>query len=244
MWGAGFLAGIINTLAGSGSVFTLSALLWTGMDPLVANGSNRLGVLGQSMVAGLTYIRSGKFNLKKHILHLVCAVIGAVVGAYLASITPATSFKWLIVAVMIGMLFLILFNPKPQERKHGQPKPGNLNTYILFTLFLIGGYGGFIQMGMGVITLIVLVDLLGFEFHRANGLKLLITFFFSVPVLIIYIYQGQFSWEPALAITLGQIPGAWLCAKLIINRSEVGRWVKYLLIAIICITVFKLIFLA
>ena len=236
---AGLGAGVLNTVAGSGSVFTLSALLWIGLPPTVANGTNRLGVLGQSFTAGLAYIRSGAFNLKAHSLHLVVAAIGATGGAYLASLQRESTFEWVIVATMTFM-FALLFK---KSKVKTNDKVGNVpKEWLAFVLLgIIGFYGGFIQMGMGVIALISLVDLVGYDYHRANGLKLLMTLFFSIPVLLVYIYQGQFQWQAASAILVGQVIGAALSTRFLIKRASFNRPMKVLLGMVILVTLARLI---
>src|SRR5688572_33346053 len=80
----GFAAGFINTLAGSGSLLTLPLLILLGLPANVANGTNRVGVLLQNVVAVATFRRRGALPLAGSWKLIVPSVVGAVVGAELA----------------------------------------------------------------------------------------------------------------------------------------------------------------
>ena len=80
----GFVAGIINTLAGSGSLFTLPALLFMGLSPHMANGTNRVGILAQTAVGAITLYRKGNIRLGEDKLYIIPTVIGSALGAWIA----------------------------------------------------------------------------------------------------------------------------------------------------------------
>src|SRR5215213_1564020 len=80
----GFAAGFINTLAGSGSLLTLPILILLGLPANVANGTNRVGVLMQNVVAVATFRQSGALPLAGSWKLIVPSVVGSVIGAALA----------------------------------------------------------------------------------------------------------------------------------------------------------------
>src|SRR4030095_13166706 len=82
--GAGFMAGIINTLAGSGSLFTLPVLIFLGLSPHMANGTNRVGILPQTFVGAITLYRKGNIKIGSDAYYIIPTVLGSVIGAYIA----------------------------------------------------------------------------------------------------------------------------------------------------------------
>src|SRR5512147_2531403 len=80
----GFIAGFINTLAGSGSLITLPLLILLGLPANVANGTNRIGVLLQNLVAVATFRSRGALEIAGTWKLVVPAVVGSVLGAQLA----------------------------------------------------------------------------------------------------------------------------------------------------------------
>ena len=103
---AGILAGVINTLAGSGSAVTLSLLLFLGLDANVANGTNRIGAITQCATALLAYKKSGKLNFlaKKSLYLLLITFVGAMIGAYVA-----TQFNPDDMETVIGYMMIVMF---------------------------------------------------------------------------------------------------------------------------------------
>ena len=186
---AGLLAGFINTLAGNGSVFTLSLLLFSGMPAGLANGTNRVGALVQCIVSIATFRNSNQFKplLKNSAVLIVPAFIGAVIGANSAiNITDETLTK-VIGYLMIFMLGIVLLKPKRWllETVSRENNKSVLN-YLIF--FAIGWYAGFIQMGMGVLFLAALVLVSKYSLIHANMIKIMISFAILFPALLIYIY--------------------------------------------------------
>ena len=87
----GFLAGSINTLAGNGSAITLSILTeLLGLPGNTANGTNRVGVLFQSMAASISFHRHRKIPYKKAGIVIWVATLGAIIGVIIAALV----FAW------------------------------------------------------------------------------------------------------------------------------------------------------
>jgi len=107
---AGSVAGAINTLAGSGSLITLPVLVFLGLPPTVANGTNRVGVLLQNVIGMVTLRRGGKLPLTGSGWYVVPTLIGAGAGAYVASQVDDRAMNWVIGVVMLLMLGVAFLN--------------------------------------------------------------------------------------------------------------------------------------
>ncbi|MBC7317599.1 MAG: sulfite exporter TauE/SafE family protein, partial [Chloroflexi bacterium] len=127
----GVVAGIINTLAGSGSLLTLPMLTFLGLPSPVANATNRIGVLFQNIVGTITLKRSGKLNLTGAGWLLGPSLVGGLVGALLAANVSKRSMDITIGVVMIVMLIVILLEPKRWLREQSEIKPGRPHWGIL-----------------------------------------------------------------------------------------------------------------
>jgi uncharacterized membrane protein YfcA len=238
---AGMLAGFINTLAGNGSVFTLSLLLFAGMPAGLANGTNRLGALVQCVVSIFTFRKTDKFKplLKNSLSLMVPAVIGAIVGANSALQISDELLTKVIGYLMIVMLSIVLLKPKrwlieTVNREHNK----SLLNYLIF--FGIGWYAGFIQMGMGVLFLAALVLVSKYSLIDANFIKIIISFTLFIPALAIYMYNDQVDWLPAIALSIGQGLGAWIATKFALENKQATLWVRRILIVMISLAIIKL----
>jgi len=237
---AGMLAGVINTLAGSGSLVTLPMLIFLGLPPNVANGTNRVGVIVQNVVGIATFKRSGHMELGGSIWFAVPAMIGAIIGAQIAVDLNEQAMNMAIGAVMLIMLVVILFDPKRWLKEKSEVAEGRPSLLMLGLFFVIGIYGGFIQAGVGIFLLAGLVLGVGYNLAHANAIKLVIVLAFSLTAIAVFIMNDQVNWGLGLLMAVGQSIGAWLAARFATTNPNANVWVRRLLIVIIVVSMIKL----
>ena len=235
----GILAGIINTLAGSGSVVTLPILVMLGLPANVANATNRVGVTIQNVVGITTFQRKGHLNLEGGLWYTVAALPGAVVGAWIASNLSKEQMNYAIGVVMVIMLFLVLLNPQKWLREQSEVAEGRPSILMLLIFFGIGIYGGFIQAGIGVLILTALVMGVGYNLAHANAIKLMIVLAVTIVALVVFMVQGLVNWPIGLLMAVGQSIGAWAAATYAVSAKNANIWVRRLLIAVIVFSIFK-----
>ncbi len=231
---AGFAAGFINTLAGSGSLITLPLLIFAGLPATIANGTNRVAVFLQTMVAVHRFRRSGMLDFRRGVQLTIPAILGAVLGAQIAVNLNERIMETVIGVLMAVMFIVVLIRPK--RWLLGRPeklirKPGWLQLSIFF---LIGIYGGFIQAGVGIFLLAGLVLGTGYELVRANSVKNLIVMVFTLFALIVFVIHDQVAWIPGLVLALGNMLGAWVAARMAVEKG--AKFVRWILIAVIAVS--------
>lgn len=236
---AGLAAGIVNTFAGGGSAFTLGAMALMGVPLPVANGTNRVGILLQSFIGTVSFQRGGLSDWRKDAPYLLPTLLGSIAGAWTASASRPQTLQYAVGTIMLGLLFLLLFDPKKRLSPEGRNlKPNYWREASLFLAF--GFYGGYVQIGLGMIMIAGLAALSGWSLARANGAKLLVTFALTVPALSIFVYKAQVDWQTALWLTVGQSAGSWLAARMAVrNTDKLGHWIKSLLILMVSLTILK-----
>lgn len=235
----GILAGIINTLAGSGSVVTLPILVMLGLPANVANATNRVGVTIQNVVGIATFQQKGRLNLEGGLWYVVPSLPGAVLGAWIAANLGQQQMNYAIGIVMVIMLFVVLLNPQQWLRQHSEVKEGRPSIWILLVFFGIGVYGGFIQAGIGVFILTALVMGVGYNLAHANAIKLMIVLAVTLVALAVFMYQDLVVWPIGLLMAVGQSIGAWAAATYAVTAKNANIWVRRLLIAVIVFSIFK-----
>lgn len=229
----GFIAGFINTLAGSGSLVTLPMLILLGLPANVANGTNRVGVLLQNVVAVATFRNSGVVDYAGSWKLVLPTVVGSLIGAELAVDLDEALLRRVIGVLMLVMLAVMLVKPERWIATHANRREARLWVEVPI-FFVIGVYGGFIQVGVGIFLLAGLVLGAGYNLVGANALKNLIVLVFTAAALVVFVVNEQVDWTLGLLLAVGQSLGAWVAVRLAIKRG--AEFVRYFVIAIIVIS--------
>ena len=229
---AGMAAGVINTLAGSGSLITLPLLMFMGLPPALANGTNRIGIMLQNIVASGNFIRQKDLQPKKEWPLVIPTLIGALLGALIAVEINEDVLNYFIGGLLVVMFFVILLKPAAWIKgKAGQSKTKKSRIVNSLVFFFIGIYGGFIQAGVGLFLLSGLVLGSGYNLIRANAVKVFLVLSFTVVALIVFISAGQVAWTYGIILACGNAIGAWFASR---NASKLGaKNIRYLLLAVV-----------
>ncbi len=237
---AGTAAGVVNTFAGSGSVFTLSVLLFMGLPADVANGTNRIGTTVQSLIGTATYYRSGKLETRRGLRFMIPVLLGAVAGAITAADLNEQVLRNAIGGIMVLLLLITLFKPQQYLKNLDLLKGRSGNGVITLVFLAIGFYGGFIQAGIGIFLIVALGIASDFSLVQANGIKILAVFLFSFPVLAVFIYYGQVDWVLGGWVAAGQAAGSYFASRFAVRNTKANTWLRWVLIAMIVVTILKM----
>ncbi|WP_280553384.1 sulfite exporter TauE/SafE family protein [Halomonas sp. 25-S5] len=233
----GTLAGFINVLSAGGSMLTLPLLMFLGLPPQAANGTNRVSIALQSISAVTSFLRAGARYVGLSLRLSVPAVVGSLLGAWLALQTGDALFEAILITVMACSAVLMLL---PQPRLETRPlTPERLTPAVYLAMFAIGLYGGFIQVGVGVLFIVVLYRMLKIDLAQVNVFKVLIVLVYTLPALAIFLANDQVRWSYGLVLAGGSMLGAWLAVK--VNMSPRGAFVvKWLTVAVIAAIILRL----
>ncbi len=233
----GLAAGIINTLAGNGSAITLSLLIFTGLPADVANATNRIGALVQTVTAVGSVRRSlrTKSLFKDGFWFLIPAIIGSVAGAFLAVEIDPQLLRYIIGVIMLLLLVTLVTNPKKWS---GATDTAKSHKTVLnwFLIFAIAVYGGFLQMGIGIMLLSVLVLVSRYSLRDANIIKLLLALVLVLPAFIVFVFSSEIKWIPGVMLAIGQGVGAFIGARYILFLPKANLIIRWLLIVILSVS--------
>lgn len=234
----GGLAGFINVLSAGGSMLTLPLLMFLGLPPQVANGTNRVAITLQSVTAVGSFFRSGHGNLGVSLRLAIPAILGSLLGAWIATWISREIFEFVLVAAMIGASVFMLL---PQPQLDTRPlTPERLGPVIYLAMFLIGLYGGFIQVGVGALFIVVLYRMLRIDLRQVNVFKVAIVLLYTLPALAIFAINDQVWWGTGLLLATGNITGAMLAVK--VNMGPRGaKWIKWLTLVMVAAILVRLI---
>lgn len=224
----GIIAGIVNILAGGGSLLLIPVMIFTGISPAMAIGTIKIGLFIQCVSGSVTFAKKGLLDIKKYYIYLIPTGLGSIPGAIFAVNLPDIVLTYIISSVMILVVIFIIFKPQRYFLEHVRDVPFAVKMLLLF---MIGLYGGFIQSGFGYVTIIVF-SLMGFtDLVRINALKIFIGLIGVMFPLIVFALQGKVDWILGTVIAIGFSVGAYIGTHLSIRGGE--KLIKYA----VCITI-------
>ena len=229
---AGLVAGFVNTLAGGGSMLTVPALMALGLPADIANASNRVAVFSQAASGAYSFHRDGKLDTGAIRDIAAPTLIGAVIGALLASYFPVWLLKPVLLVTMGGMAVLMVVRPAAIAPEGAVPRRASDHPRAMVGLFVAGLYGGFVQAGVGFVLLMVLAGTLHYDLVRANALKMLCTLGFGAASLAVFIARDQVAWAPALVLAVATSLGSVLGVKYAVKADpkQLKRFVAALVV--------------
>jgi len=235
LFGVGIVAGVLNVMAGGGSTITLPTLILLGLDGAMANGTNRVAIVLQNVFASVSFRREQVGDLRRAVSLGLWTVPGAIVGAIAAVQVSDEWFRRILGIVMIAVVVSMLIPRKSIDEASAE---GVKSPWIYPSLFAIGFYGGFIQVGVGFLFMAAFYHLLKMNLVHVNMNKVVAVLIYTVPALLIFSLTGNVDWGLGLGLAAGNSLGAWWAVKLSVRRGD--RVVRYVLVVAVLIMAAKI----
>jgi uncharacterized membrane protein YfcA len=215
IFGAGVVAGLINTVVGSGTLFTFPVLLAFGYAPVTANVSNTVGLVPGSAAGAFGYRHELSGQRSRTARMAVASVLGGLAGAVLLLTLPASAFKAIVPVFIAIALVLILLQPRLSRALEGRRERGreHAGPLALAGMFAAGIYGGYFGAAQGIMVLAILTLSLDDELQRLNALKVVLTGLVNLVSGIVFILVANIAWLPTVLIAGGSILGAVFGAR-------------------------------
>ena len=231
----GCIAGFLNVNAGGESTLTLPALIFLGLDPSVANGTNRLAILIQNISAVQSFKKSNYKDFNTSLKLSLFTLPGAIAGAIIATRINDELFQKILAVVIIGII-ISMFIP---QKKNSSDISKHVNNFLLyFSMIGIGFYGGFIQVGVGFLLMASLRYLMKLNLVLVNMHKVFIVLIYTLPAFLVFILTDNVNWSLGIVLAIGNAIGGWWAAKFSIKKGE--KFIKIILFIAVVIMATKL----
>ncbi|MEU5422581.1 sulfite exporter TauE/SafE family protein [Streptomyces sp. NPDC020799] len=221
---AGIGAGTINTIVGSGTLFTFPVLLAVGLPPITANVSNTLGLVSGNISGAIGYRRELRGQRRRVLRFGVTALTGGLTGAILLLALPSSAFDAIVPALIGLALILVVLQPRlaralarRRERNGTTDAPTDGGIALLLGLLLASAYGGYFGAAQGVLYLSLMGLLLRDDLQRVNALKNVLAVVVNGVAALFFLCVADFDWTAVLLIAAGSTLGGQLGAR--IGRS-------------------------
>ncbi|MCK5915802.1 MAG: TSUP family transporter [Deltaproteobacteria bacterium] len=233
----GLVAGCLNVIAGGGSFLTIPLLIFMGLPPVVANGTNRVGILCQNITASYSFQRHKVVDWRYVRWATVPAVIGALIGSKVAVTISDEMFKNILAVLMITVTLWTLWDPLKKRLDSEEEKPFN-RTALTIGFFFVGIYGGFVQAGVGFMVLAA-TTMAGLDLVKGNAVKVLSILAYTVISLAIFAFEGKVNWGLGLILACGTMLGSQIGVHLTVLKGH--KWIKKVVTVTVIIMAIKLI---
>jgi uncharacterized membrane protein YfcA len=217
--GAAFAAGLINSIAGGGTLVSFPALLWVGRDPVLANATSTVALWPASLAGAYGFRGELKGGARTFLLFAAPSLVGGVLGAVLLLRTPSETFGRLVPFLILFATLLLAAQEPISRRLRGDREEAHQPTRAwwvgaLVFQFMVGVYGGYFGAGIGILMLAAL-GLLGFtDIYRMNALKNLLAICINGVAAIYFIASGKVYWMDVFVMMAAAIAGGYSGARL------------------------------
>ena len=212
-----FFAGLISSIAGSGGLLTLPALLWFGLPPLNALATNKVQSSLGTLSSAWNFFRQGHLDIKPLYRSLVMAILGSVAGTCLVQSLNGTTLSRLIPFLLLGIALYFLVSPKVSSADSHEKI--SRQWFACTAALGMGLYGGFFGPGMGTIMPFLFVWLLGHNLVKATAETKLMILAVNGSSALIFVFSGYVIWQLAIGMSVAQILGTRLGSNLVMIRG-------------------------
>ena len=234
----GFIAGIINILAGGGSLLTLPMLIFLGLPPHIANGTNRVAIIIQNIFAVKGFQSKGIKTYPFSLYLAIPATIGAIIGAIVGIKIEGELFNKILGIVMLVIVIYMVLKSNKISKNNIERIKGKYFWLSIIAFFFIGLYGGFIQAGVGFIILFTLSNINQFSLVKSNAIKVTVALIYTLVAVAIFAYNDSVNWKYGLILSLGNATGGWFTSRWSVNKDY--KFVKKVLIIMVLAMAIKL----
>lgn len=215
---AGFVAAFIDAAAGGGGMISLPALMWTGISPLHALGTNKMAAVMGACTSFITFVRSGRMDIPLIRKLFPLSFIGSAVGVLVVRQVPSEFLRPLIVVLLVVVVLYSLLKKDWDRDAKPRKMTGRMLMLSMLMAFTLGFYDGFFGPGAGSFLLFSFL-MLGFDFIGATANTKALNFASNLAAMIFFAGFGMINYQMGIFMGLSMIFGAYCGAKFAITKG-------------------------
>ncbi|SHG26445.1 sulfite exporter TauE/SafE family protein [Flagellimonas flava] len=234
----GFAVGFINTIAGGGSLLSLPTLIFLGLPPAVANGTNRVAIVIQTAMATAGFKSKGISTYPFNLYLGISAFLGAIIGARIAVDIKGETFNRILAIVMLAVVLIIIFKPKMKLMEMQERLTGKYLWWSVIVFFFFGIYGGFINAGLGFLMILFMHFVNRMNLVRVNATKVVVVFVYMLSALAVFAFNDKVDWKLGFILAIGNGTGAWVASRFSVKKGD--GFIKSFLVVMVVVMAIKL----
>lgn len=217
--GAGFLAALVDSIAGGGGLISVPAYLLAGVPPYYSLGTNKFSSTAGSFTSSIKFAASGKVDFKILKYAIPFTLIGAVLGVNTVLMIDQT-FLYTLVLILVLFVGIYSFFSKTigMEDNFSGINANNI-TLVIILAFALGFYDGFFGPGTGSFLIFGLIGIFHFDFVRAGGNAKILNFVSNITSLVMFAINHKIDYMLGIPVAISMIIGARIGTRLALNRG-------------------------
>lgn len=233
LFATGLSAGFIDAIAGGGGLITMPVLLWFGLPPHVALGTNKMQSTFGTTLAVARYHRAGLIDARAMRLPVTVTFLASAMGTLAVGRVASDSLRQLVPWMLLAVAVYTLLSPGfGKQAGAAKMRP---HTFALLAGSALGFYDGFFGPGTGSFWTLACISMLGFDLPHATGYTKAVNLASNVASLLVFAVAGSIRYDVALAMIAGQLVGAHLGSGLAIKHGT--AFIRIVFISVVlCLT--------
>lgn len=226
---AAVAAGIVNALAGGGTLITFPMLTALGIPPVAANVTNKVALCSGYFGATVAQAEQLKGQERRLWWVIPASIVGGLAGGVLLLRSSERLFSALVPWFILFSSSLLAVQGAVRKwvsgRRQGNARARASEAWVALPVAIAGIYGGYFGAGLGVIDLAMLGLTLDDTLTRLNALKQVMSISINLAAAIFFVFSGQVVWSAALVMAVGSLAGGALGGRLVGKiKPETLRW--------------------
>lgn len=236
LFAAGLSAGFIDAIAGGGGLISVPALLWAGLPPQMALGTNKFQSSWGTLIAVRRYARAGLVKWQDVRMTMAVTFVSAVAGTLCVTLVSNDVLKKIVPWMLLAVAAYTLLSPRlGSHAREARLAPG---VFALLCGSLLGFYDGFFGPGTGSFWTIACITLLGLELTRATAFTKVVNLSSNVAALLTFVIAARVRYDVGAVMICGQLIGARLGAGLVVRHG--APFIRVVFLTVVCVMVAKL----
>lgn len=232
-----FLASFVDGIAGGGGIISVPTYFLAGLPAHLALGTNKLSSGLGTAVSTARFIKNGYVNWKLGIPSIILALIGAHLGTRLQLAIDERYLKWLLLAVLPVVAFIVLRQKKLPEEA-GDIDPARQTAIVLISSFIVGAYDGFYGPGTGTFLILIFCNLAKMDLRTASGNVKLVNLSSNIGAVVTSLMNGKVFIVLGLIGAVSSIAGHYIGSGLAIkDGSKIVRPVIVIVLLLLAVKV-------
>jgi uncharacterized protein len=233
---AGLSSGFIDAIAGGGGLISVPALLWAGLTPQMALGTNKMQSTWGTLMAVWKYAKAGLISWQQVRLTVLVTFVFSGIGTWAVTQVSNEMLKKIVPWMLLGIAIYVLLSPG--LGKTTSKARVSLTVFACLAGSALGFYDGFFGPGTGTFWALACLSLLGLSLTHATAFTKVANLASNAASLIVFVVSACVNYEIAAAMIAGQLIGGRLGASMAIRHG--APFIRVIFISVVFVMVLKL----